>query len=153
MPGLEPGIHVFALPVMAGLAGHPRPAAVATWKDVAAPAPSPAMTVEGRATCCSPAAMAKGGWVYLMTNRRNGTLYLGVTANLAARAWQHREGVVEGFTKRYGLTRLVWYERFEDIRDAIQREKTMKHWPRAWKVRLIHAMNPEWEDLYELLNQ
>ena len=97
--------------------------------------------------------MAKGGWVYLMTNRRNGTLYLGVTANLAARAWQHREGVVEGFTKRYGLTRLVWYERFEDIRDAIQREKTMKHWPRTWKVRLIHAMNPEWEDLYEVLNQ
>ena len=97
--------------------------------------------------------MAKGGWVYLMTNRRNGTLYLGVTANLAARAWQHREGVVEGFTKRYGLTRLVWYERFEDIRDAIQREKTMKHWPRAWKVRLIHAMNPEWEDLYEMLNR
>jgi putative endonuclease len=97
--------------------------------------------------------MAKGGWVYLMTNRRNGTLYLGVTANLAARAWQHREGVVEGFTKRYGLTRLVWYERFKDIRDAIQREKTMKHWPRAWKVRLIHAMNPEWEDLYEVLNQ
>jgi putative endonuclease len=97
--------------------------------------------------------MAKGGWVYLMSNRRNGSLYLGVTANLAARAWQHREGVVEGFTKRYGLTRLVWYERFEDIRDAIQREKTMKHWPRVWKVRLIHAMNPEWEDLYEILNQ
>jgi putative endonuclease len=97
--------------------------------------------------------MAKGGSVYLMTNRRNGTLYLGVTANLAARAWQHREGVVEGFTKRYGLTRLVWYERFEDIRDALQREKTMKHWRRAWKVRLIHAMNPEWEDLYEVLNQ
>ena len=97
--------------------------------------------------------MAKGGWVYLMTNRRNGTLYLGVTANLAVRAWQHRTGAVEGFTKKYGLTRLVWYERFEDIRDAIQREKTMKHWPRAWKVRLIHAMNPEWDDLYEVLNQ
>jgi len=97
--------------------------------------------------------MAKGGWVYLMTNRRNGTLYLGVTANLAVRAWQHRTGAVEGFTKKYGLTRLVWYERFEDIRDAIQRERTMKHWSRAWKVRLIHAMNPEWEDLYEILNQ
>ena len=96
--------------------------------------------------------MAKGGWVYLMTNRRNGTLYLGVTANLALRAWQHRTGAVEGFTKRY-LTRLVWYERFEDIRDAIQRERTMKHWSRAWKVRLIHAMNPEWEDRYEILNQ
>ena len=97
--------------------------------------------------------MAKGGWVYLMTNRRNGTLYLGVTANLAVRVWQHRTGTVEGFTKKYGLNRLVWYERFEDIRDAIQREKTMKHWSRAWKVRLIHAMNPEWDDLYELLNQ
>jgi len=97
--------------------------------------------------------MAKGGWVYLMTNRRNGTLYLGVTANLAVRAWQHRTGATAGFTKKYGLTRLVWYERFEDIRDAIQRERTMKHWSRAWKVRLIHAMNSEWEDLYEILNQ
>jgi putative endonuclease len=58
-----------------------------------------------------------------------------------------------GFTKQYGLKRLVWYERFEDIRDAVQREKTMKHWPRAWKVRLIHGMNPDWDDLYEMLNQ
>jgi putative endonuclease len=97
--------------------------------------------------------MQKGGWVYIMTNRRNGTLYLGVTSGLARRAWQHREGLIDGFTKRYGLTRLVYYERFEDIRDAIQREKTMKHWPRARKVRLIHGMNPDWDDLYETLNQ
>ena len=97
--------------------------------------------------------MPKRGWVYLMSNRRNGTLYLGVTSNLRLRAWQHREGLIEGFTKRYGLHRLVWYEPFETIREAIQRERTMKHWPRAWKVRLIHGMNPEWDDLYETLNR
>ena len=97
--------------------------------------------------------MQKGGWVYIMSNRRDGTLYCGVTSDLARRAWQHREGLVEGFTKAYGLKRLVWYEHFPDIRDAIQREKTMKHWPRAWKVRLIHRMNPDWDDLYETLNQ
>ncbi|WP_246529526.1 GIY-YIG nuclease family protein [Microvirga zambiensis] len=96
--------------------------------------------------------MEKGGWVYLMTNRRNGTLYLGVTSNLARRAFEHREGLIPGFTRQYGLKRLVWYEHFCDIRDAIQREKTMKHWPRAWKVRLIHGMNPDWDDLYEVLN-
>ncbi|HRW60834.1 MAG TPA: GIY-YIG nuclease family protein [Defluviicoccus sp.] len=93
----------------------------------------------------------RGGWVYIMTNRPNGTLYLGVTSNLARRVWEHREGVVDGFSKRYGLKRLVWFERHDDIRAAIQREKTMKHWPRAWKVRLILSANPEWDDLYTLL--
>jgi putative endonuclease len=88
-----------------------------------------------------------GGFVYIMTNRRNGILYVGVTSNLPSRAYQHREGVVDGFTKRYGLKQLVYYESFDDIRLAIQREKTMKHWPRAWKVRLIHEMNPQWNDL------
>ncbi len=97
--------------------------------------------------------MQKGGWVYIMTNRRSGTLYIGVTSDLSRRAWQHREGLIDGFTKQYGLTRLVYYEWFDDIRLAIQREKTMKHWPRAWKVRLIHGMNPSWDDLYEILNQ
>ena len=90
----------------------------------------------------------RGGLVYIMTNRPNGTLYLGVTSDLVRRVWEHREGVVEGFTKRYGLRRLVWCERHEDIHTAIQREKTMKHWPRAWKVRLIVAANPAWDDLY-----
>ena len=98
-------------------------------------------------------ARVKGGWVYIMTNRRNGTLYTGVTANLPRRVFEHREGLCEGFTKQYGLTRLVYCERFDDIRAAIQRESTMKHWPRAWKVRLIHSVNPEWDDLYEMLNQ
>ncbi|MBZ6078779.1 GIY-YIG nuclease family protein [Microvirga sp. WGZ8] len=88
-----------------------------------------------------------------MSNRRNGTLYIGVTSELSRRVWQHRESQIKGFTKRYGLKLLVYYEWFEDIRDAIQREKTMKHWPRAWKVRLVHAMNPTWDDLYETLNQ
>ena len=97
--------------------------------------------------------MQKGGWVYIMSNRRNGTLYLGVTSSLSHRAWQHREALLEGFTKTYGLTRLVYYEWFDDIRLAIQRERNMKHWSRAWKVRLIHGMNPEWDDLYETLNQ
>ena len=89
-----------------------------------------------------------GGFVYIMTNRRNGILYVGVTSNLPSRAYQHREGLVDGFTKRYGLKLMVYYEAFDDIRLAIQREKTMKHWPRAWKVRLIHEMNPQWNDLY-----
>ena len=92
-----------------------------------------------------------GGFVYIMTNRRNGILYVGVTSNLPARAYQHREGLIDGFTKRYKLKLLVYFEPFDDIRLAIQREKTMKHWPRAWKVRLIHEMNPEWEDLYSSL--
>ena len=92
-----------------------------------------------------------GGWVYIMTNRPNGTLYLGVTSDIARRAWQHREGLVEGFTKRYGLSRLVYAERHDDIAAAIQRERTMKHWPRAWKVNLIVAQNPDWDDLYETL--
>ena len=92
-----------------------------------------------------------GGWVYFMTNTRNGILYAGVTSNLPKRAWEHREGVAEGFTKRYGLKMLVYYECFDDIREAIRREKAIKHWPRAWKVRLIHGMNPEWDDLYNSL--
>lgn len=93
----------------------------------------------------------QGGWVYIMTNRKNGTLYVGVTSDLARRAWEHREGVIEGFTKRYGLKLLVYAERHEDIRTAIHREKTIKHWPRARKVRMIEMENPNWEDLYQRL--
>jgi putative endonuclease len=92
-----------------------------------------------------------GGWVYIMTNRKDGTLYVGVTSDLARRAWQHREGVIEGFTKRHGLKMLVYTERHEDVRDAILREKTIKHWPRARKVRLIEMDNPNWDDLYDRL--
>jgi putative endonuclease len=76
-----------------------------------------------------------------------------VTRNIARRAWEHREGVTAGFTRRYGLKRLVWCEHHDTVLGAIQREKNMKHWLRAWKVRLILAMNPEWNDLYETMNQ
>ena len=93
----------------------------------------------------------RGGWVYIMTNRPNGTLYTGVTNDLARRVWEHREGIVDGFTKRYGLKRLVYAERHDDIRTAIQREKSLKRWPRAWKVRLILEKNANWDDLYDRL--
>ena len=89
-----------------------------------------------------------GGFVYMMTNRRDGLLYTGVTSNLLKKAFEHREGLADGFTKRYGLKLLVYYEPFDDIREAIRREKAIKHWPRAWKVRLLNALNPEWDDLY-----
>ena len=90
----------------------------------------------------------QGGWLSIMTNRPNGTLYVGVTSDLARRAWEHRSGAVEGFAKMYGLKLLVYAEGHEDVRQAIQREKNLNHWPRAWKVRLILATNPQWRDLY-----
>jgi len=96
-------------------------------------------------------ASARGGYVYIMTNRPNGTLYPGVTNDIARRAYEHRTGAQAGFTRRYGLKRLVWYEHYDTIVDAIRREKTMKHWSRAWKVRLILETNPGWCDLYETL--
>ena len=93
----------------------------------------------------------RGGWIYIVTNRPNGTLYTGVTSNLSRRIHEHREGLINGFSKRYGLKLLVYYEQYETINDAIQREKNMKHWQRAWKVRLILDLNPHWDDLYETL--
>jgi putative endonuclease len=93
----------------------------------------------------------KGSWVYIMTDKPNGTLYVGVTSDIAKRAYEHRMGVVEGFTGRYGLKRLVYVEPHPDIVSAIQREKNIKHWSRGWKVKLIHRVNPQWDDLYETL--
>ena len=86
-------------------------------------------------------------FVYIMTNRRNGTLYAGVTNALERRVWQHKNKLLAGFTKRYGLDRLVWFETFRDIRNAIDREKQIKAGSRARKITLIEAMNPEWNDL------
>ena len=91
------------------------------------------------------------GWVYFLTNRPNGILYVGVTDNLIRRIWEHREGVVDGFTKRYGMKRLIYFEHYDDIRDVRQREQNLKHYPRAWKVRLVLLNNPNWDDLYEAL--
>jgi len=93
-----------------------------------------------------------GGWVYIVANKRNGTLYVGVTADIRRRAWEHREGQVEGFTSRYRLKRLVHVERHDDIRDAIHREKRIKHWSRNQKLALIETANPDWDDLYDTLN-
>ena len=92
-----------------------------------------------------------GGWVYIMTNRPNGILYTGVTSDLARRVFEHREGLLPGFTPRYGLKRLVWMEVHDDIGAAIQREKNIKHWSRAWKAQMIIEANPDWRDLYETL--
>jgi putative endonuclease len=93
-----------------------------------------------------------GGWVYIMSDKPHGTLYIGVTAHLARRVWEHREGVVPGFTKRYGLKRLVYAESHEEIPYAIHREKTLKTWRRAWKVNLIQSQNPHWDDLGDRLS-
>jgi putative endonuclease len=101
-------------------------------------------------TSCNTSSMA-AGYVYFLTNRPNGILYVGVTNNLARRVFEHRSGFVEGFTRRHGLKRLVYFEAFDDIRNAIQREHNIKHWSRAWKVRLIVADNPSWDDPYETI--
>jgi len=86
--------------------------------------------------------------VYIMTNKRNGTLYTGVTSNLAQRVWQHREGVADGFTKRYGCKMLVWFEMQDTMEAAIMREKQIKAGSRKKKLALIEAFNPQWRDLY-----
>jgi putative endonuclease len=91
-------------------------------------------------------------WVYMVSNRPRGVLYTGVTADLLRRSYEHRQSLVEGFTKRYKLTRLVYYEEHSEISAAIQREKNIKHWPRSWKVHLIEQLNPNWTDLYLSLN-
>jgi len=93
--------------------------------------------------------MAKQPAVYILTSKRNGTLYIGVTSNLQKRAWEHKKDLVEGFTKRYGVHRLVYYELHDDMTSAIQREKQMKKWNRAWKLELIEKQNPNWQDLSE----
>ncbi|PZN92697.1 MAG: GIY-YIG nuclease [Alphaproteobacteria bacterium] len=86
-----------------------------------------------------------------MASGRNGTLYVGVTGDLVRRIWEHREGTIEGFTRRYGIKTLVWYEAQSDFDTAIRREKAIKAWQRAWKLRLIEAVNPEWNDLWPTL--
>jgi putative endonuclease len=87
--------------------------------------------------------------VYMLASQRNGTLYIGVTSDLIKRVWEHRQDFVEGFTRKYGVHDLVWYEQHEDRLAAIAKEKALKEWKRAWKLELIEKMNPEWKDLYE----
>jgi putative endonuclease len=88
-------------------------------------------------------------FVYILASRRNGTLYIGVTNDLVKRVWEHRSGLVDGFTRKYGVKRLVWFESTPDVLAAITREKQIKKWNRAWKIELIERKNPEWIDLYE----
>lgn len=94
----------------------------------------------------------RGGWVYIMTNRPRGVLYIGVTAKLPGRVWQHRNGKGSAFCKRYKLTRLVYAEQHDNIQDAIAREKAVKAWKRDWKIELIEKSNPKWLDLWDLMN-
>jgi len=89
-----------------------------------------------------------GYWVYVLTNKPRGTLYIGVTNDLIRRTHEHRAGLVDGFSKRYRLKTLVHFERYDAPRLAIQREKNIKHWPRVWKLDLVEAANPQWRDLY-----
>ena len=93
--------------------------------------------------------MNKQPCVYLLASRRNGTLYVGVTSDLIKRVWEHKNHVVDGFTKKYKVDRLVWYEVHETMESAIQREKAIKEWQRAWKLRLVEECNPDWRDLYD----
>ena len=86
--------------------------------------------------------------VYILASKRNGTLYTGVTSNLIKRIWEHKSSVIPGFTRKYGVHTLVWYELHESMETAIQREKAIKSWKRSWKIKAIEEMNPEWKDLY-----
>lgn len=95
--------------------------------------------------------MEKEFHLYMLASDRNGTLYVGVTSNLVQRIWQHRTAAVDGFTKRYRVHRLVWFEAQLDAPSAITREKQIKEWKRAWKLALIEAGNPQWRDLYEAI--
>ena len=87
------------------------------------------------------------GYVYILASQKLGTLYIGVTSNIGRRIWEHREGLVDGFTKQYGIKTLVYLETFDRIDDAIFREKQLKKWNRQWKINLIEAANPDWKDL------
>jgi putative endonuclease len=89
--------------------------------------------------------------VYIMASSRNGTLYIGVTSDLVKRAWQHKNEIIKGFTEKYTVHLLVWYEVHENMESAISREKALKKWNRIWKLRLIEQFNPEWQDLYDQL--
>jgi putative endonuclease len=96
--------------------------------------------------------MQRSYWVYILSSKRNGTLYIGVTNDLSRRIYEHKTKANAGFTSRYGVQMLIWYEEYSDINEAIAREKSLKRWERSWKLKLIEDFNPEWKDLYEELN-
>ena len=96
--------------------------------------------------------MSKSYFVYILTSKRNGTLYIGVTNDLGRRVWEHRNGLIDGFTKKNGVKQLVYFEAFDVVDAAIQRETRLKKYKREWKLNLIQSRNVEWKDLYETLN-
>ncbi len=91
-------------------------------------------------------------WVYILASKKNGTLYIGVTNNLVRRIYEHREGMAQGFTKRYEIKRVVYFEEHSTMPLAVQREKNLKHWVRAHKIELIESINPDWKDLWPLIS-
>jgi putative endonuclease len=95
--------------------------------------------------------MIKQPAVYILASERDGTPYIGVTSDLVKRIWEHKNNLVEGFTKRYSVHHLVWYELYENMASAIEREKRLKEWKRAWKLKLIEGFNPGWQDLYDTI--
>jgi putative endonuclease len=95
--------------------------------------------------------MIKQPAVYILASKRNGTLYIGVTSELVKRVWEHKNNMVEGFTERYNVHRLVWYELHDSMESAITREKRLKNWKRKWKLELIEKSNPSWQDLYNTI--
>jgi putative endonuclease len=92
-------------------------------------------------------------YVYILANEKNGTLYIGVTDNLVRRVWEHKQNLIEGFTKKYGVHNLVYYEVHKYINEAILKEKQMKKWNRIWKIKQINKLNPNWDDLYEQITK
>jgi len=91
-------------------------------------------------------------FIYILANKKNGTLYIGITNNLIRRIYEHKNDLIDGFSKKYGIHNLVYYESYNDVRDALNRETQMKKWNRKWKIELIEKSNPEWNDLYNELN-
>jgi putative endonuclease len=96
--------------------------------------------------------MSRNYYVYILASKKNGTLYIGVTNDIARRVWEHKEKIVKGFTAKYDVNKLVYLDLFNEVNDAIAREKQLKVWKRDWKIRLIEERNPNWDDLYFTLN-
>jgi putative endonuclease len=107
--------------------------------------------MSGAGTGIQKCTMSKQPAVYMLSSKRNGTLYVGVTSDLIKRVWEHKNNLVEGFTKQYNVHQLVWYELHESMESAIKREKRLKDWKRKWKMQLIEKTNPNWQDLYPMI--
>ena len=108
-------------------------------------------TFASRRMSCNYRGMRKG-YVYILASRRNGTLYTGVTSDLSGRLYEHQNNLTPGFTSKYGVKTLVWFEEHDLVTDAIAREKAIKNWPRQWKINLIETMNPDWDDIAHFLH-